>query len=1851
MLKKVIISLVLFMGIYLQKGYACNVTPGFSNSVTHTCGLPNIVTAINTSTGSQKDKAKYWWKVNYALASDTIIGKDTQTFLLKRVGINYVKLFVKDSAGCIDSSGTTITVFTNAKSILDQNLNYTYTPSWMNCLQFITDPDTFRVNFESADTLVNLRINWGDGSTDYSGNNLSPNTVKTHLYTTLGIFTIKIITLNGNCTDTVYGTVYNQRQPTAGIIGPPSGSNRGCVPHTLRIINNSYNISNNTTFWLDWGNGDTETKPWTAVKDTFFHTYTKGVCAGIIKITATNVCGSSFSTWNPIDISDKDKALWASSSTCNPTGNFVFTNLSSDNYCLIPDIKEYFWDFGDSTTVGWTTSKAAQSHNYKKEGNYVVTLIAKTACGNDTFKNVVSVYYNPVAGMMFDKDRGCNPLPVKVTDTSKGRGLTRQWRVNDGGTIKTFTDSILNYTFTKPGNNSITLTVSNICNTSSITKTFVVTDKPKPSFANINSNCIPVTANFTNTTISYFNNPTFLWKFGDGTSSTQKNPTSKVYNTPGTYTVKLYVSDSCGTDSFSQTFTAYDLPTAIISGDTVACTFDSASFRNNSTNSNTYSWSFGDNTSQTTTDTGIIKHVYTVPGNYTIRLISGTSSGCKDTAIHSIYIKPGAKADFSINQTYACAPATFKITNNSVFGKDYSWFANGKLISTSNVPSDSLVYTDSTVIKIKLIATSVSSCQLDSLEKVYFTPKNPMAIISNKDSGCGPLNVVFNNQSTALFISHWNLGNGSTSTLTNPSVTYPSALSKDTSYNVKLIVRNWSGCIDSTTSIVKIYPIPTSRFKIIDSVGCGPLSTNLTNLSSTNNALAFSTLKHSWDFGDGTNDTSANPNHTFAPNQFKDTIYTISLTATSLNGCKDTSLQSIKVYPLPTLNFTADKYDGCELLNVNFTNHSIPNDTGNINIMSFDWNSGNGNTSNTQNFDAQYKASLYADTIYNVTLIGRTEHGCIDTLSKQITVHPNPVANFTIQTNGYCTPLNLSTINNSVSKDFSGLNHDWDFGNGYKSSFATDSSIYYNNTQSDQPYTITYQAISQYGCRDTAELTFVVHPKPIAKFKPSGTTVCSPAIVTLSDSSSNGYTYYWAEGYNFKGNNKDQVITLPGLKLYDTLYILAHSVESSYGCKSDTVYQQILVQGRPDAGFEFSKDSGCIRETVFLSNTSLGGFKYQWNFGDNTSSTAINPKHQYKSNSGNGADTVFNVTLIATSATTCKDTVMKPLRLVTNSTEGIVLDKQLGCTDLSIQLSNSSKKFNAIFWDFGDNTAPDYGDTVYHTFYNNSGNATFQPKISLHRQYLNCKDTAVTYAYVYPRPIADFRVTRQDPCNDGTHQFINQSKFNTNNTWIVDSSTIFGFNSFSMKLQPSNKYDTFYSARLIVSNNYGCSDTVDQVIKVKPKMLIQFVNTPITACENANVNFTNTSNNAVRYLWNFGDGFISNDVNPIHAFSTFGTYKIMLFGYDKDGCVDSSDGKTFYKVLERPVADFTYLPAYPKLPNALVNFKSKPTISSANVDDLSYEWDFGDGSFPTSNKNQKDPDHTYNIPGTIAVTLKVANNGCENIVTKYIFVEDPKPVVDFTPDTLEGCVPFKVNFKNSTTNVLTYRWIFGDGSPDSYDKEPSHVFILPGKWDVTLVATGTGGTSTLTKQYLITTFPKPVLDFYTTKRFMSLPNAVFNMQNNSNSVFNSWDVFDSTGASIQASKLRDPSFYINTLGRYSVRLIGTNSYGCIDTLYKPDYIGTLGQGYVYVPNAFSPNLNGKNDGFMPSLYNVKDRNYTFKVFNRWGELLFETKDLTGVWDGKYNNVYCEQDVYIWTVNGEYYNGDLFGFRGTVTLLK
>src|SRR5690606_36266979 len=140
------------------------------------------------------------------------------------------------------------------------------------------------------------------------------------------------------------------------------------------------------------------------------------------------------------------------------------------------------------------------------------------------------------------------------------------------------------------------------------------------------------------------------------------------------------------------------------------------------------------------------------------------------------------------------------------------------------------------------------------------------------------------------------------------------------------------------------------------------------------------------------------------------------------------------------------------------------------------------------------------------------------------------------------------------------------------------------------------------------------------------------------DQSVNANSYYWGEGSQHIYGLNTQAMSFQGLKLFDSLYVVRHAVTSEHGCISDTVYEQILVLGRPEANFTLSKDSTCAKEKISMVNTSLGGYRYVWSFGDNSAnSNLVNPKHNFPLKAGSNSDTSYVVTLEVSSTSGCKD--------------------------------------------------------------------------------------------------------------------------------------------------------------------------------------------------------------------------------------------------------------------------------------------------------------------------------------------------------------------------------------------------------------------------------------------------------------------------------------------------------------------------------------------------------------------------------------------------------------------------------------
>lgn len=318
---------------------------------------------------------------------------------------------------------------------------------------------------------------------------------------------------------------------------------------------------------------------------------------------------------------------------------------------------------------------------------------------------------------------------------------------------------------------------------------------------------------------------------------------------------------------------------------------------------------------------------------------------------------------------------------------------------------------------------------------------------------------------------------------------------------------------------------------------------------------------------------------------------------------------------------------------------------------------------------------------------------------------------------------------------------------------------------------------------------------------------------------------------------------------------------------------------------------------------------------------------------------------------------------------------------------------------------------------------------------------------------------------------------------------------------------------------------------------------------------------------------------------------------------------------------------------------------------LSFTWSTGGNS----SSQTVIPAGNSTSPVTYYVTV---SDGCSPIVTDSVIVSFyPQPVAAFSADTFVGCEPvpvFNVDFTNTSTvnNPVSCVWIIDDGSPlISNCGTFSHDFPLVGSYDVSLtVISEDGCQDSHTEIDYITVNPNPVADFFFTPQPTDVQNMSISFtdlsQGNGINQWQ-WSFYDNDGntllgnSSTQNSQFNFSSepdnpfiYYLSDTGDYPVTLWINTAKNCKDSITQ--IVKIDGVFYVNVPNAFTPNADGINDYFFPSGIGIlPEEDFRFLIFNRWGDIIFESNSLNDPWDGTARALggtkLVKQDVYVWRV--------------------
>lgn len=286
-------------------------------------------------------------------------------------------------------------------------------------------------------------------------------------------------------------------------------------------------------------------------------------------------------------------------------------------------------------------------------------------------------------------------------------------------------------------------------------------------------------------------------------------------------------------------------------------------------------------------------------------------------------------------------------------------------------------------------------------------------------------------------------------------------------------------------------------------------------------------------------------------------------------------------------------------------------------------------------------------------------------------------------------------------------------------------------------------------------------------------------------------------------------------------------------------------------------------------------------------------------------------------------------------------------------------------------------------------------------------------------------------------------------------------------------------------------------------------------------------------------------------------------------------------------------------------------------------------------------------PGTHTITYTIGGN-CGNSSTTTIVV-NPLPTVTFTVDNPNGCTPVSATLTNTTPTTASASWIINGNNVSNNTTSYTGIYSIPGCYDVELTITdNTGCVNSATVNSMICVAGIPVADFSFSPTDATILNPVVNFTNQSSGATNYiWNFGDSTtSTSVNPSH----AFPDNQPSNYQVCLTAINSNGCLDSTCQ--LITIYDEFLVYVPNAFTPDHDGKNEIFTPVVAGIDANAYEFYIFDRWGELIFSSQSPNTGWDGTYRGTPVKQDVYVWKLKVKRESdGKKFDYYGHVTLIK
>ena len=1061
--------------------------------------------------------------------------------------------------------------------------------------------------------------------------------------------------------------------------------------------------------------------------------------------------------------------------------------------------------------------------------------------------------------------------------------------------------------------------------------------------------------------------------------------------------------------------------------------------------------------------------------------------------------------------------------------------------------------------------------------------------------GCSPLVVNLTDSSSGHIINRvWDFGNGNTSTLLNPSANYVTP----GNYTIKLTVSDGTNT-SIYTQVITVFTPPTVNFTSDNTSACPGDSVRFVNLVTPGSAPIS---RYAWGFGNGIANSDTNAVYVYN----RPGSYSVTLVAQDSNGCDGnmTQVNYITVWHKPTAAYIASPYSSCGTSQyVDFTNQSVGNSL--VSIWKF------GDDSTSISTDASH---LYTYGKYKSRLVVTDNNGCADSVDHNIAVI-HLIANFAASDTQVCAGQQIGFADLSP---MSGSSWHWDFGDGTTSNKQNPTKVY------TQPgvYSVSF-TVNDDVCGDSStKINYItVTPGFQLGFNATARQSCTtPFAVTFTSQAPSGVSLVW----NFGDGNTSTDTTPTNLYTTPSNFSVTLTATDSSGCVVIANSIGYINTSKPGVKF-FCDTLVCPGTRAHYYNQTTNATSYLWNFGDGDTSTQVNPSHVYN------AYGRYTISLTAWDSLGCDSTLIMPALINSDSVQiGFQVDTKFSMCPPLVSIFNSTANRDDLsyYWDFGDG----YNDTAAnptHIFFHPG---VFTVKLTATSKF-GCTTTVVdSNLIVVQGPSGIFTVTPTSGCMPLNVKFTAATSSNTLSAVcdLGDGTLYTDSLSFSYTYTSAR---TFYP-NFILTDHIGCSVpyALDSIVVHPLPSISSFKDTSVCAGQTVVIPLQND-----HYIWsNRSVNQCDTCLSPLSVCPTCNALTLqpadttiyMVTATSQFGCQTSTQFKIMVDALPvlKPI-DTIKLCKNISVPLNAVEQAYGVTWSPATY--LNSNTDFEPTTTPAE-------DITY-------IVTAYNRLGCvaTESVPVRVYTMLPLSISNDTSVCAGSSVQLNAYVSDTFFHNVTYTWSHSPYLNNLDISDP--MATIQSESETFQVSATSGSCPSATASVTINVNPAATVQLPAT--IITNPNAEVSISPIAGNLttFN-WSAKNELSCTECSTTTLVPT------ESQIVYLEGKNQYGCMTKDSIQIHLISCDPGSLFVPNTFTPNGDGVNDKLYVRSKTLAQLDY-FRVFNRWGAIVYETRNISEGWDGTINGKLADDGVYVYQVSGKCESGYDVATNGSVTLIR